>query len=641
MKTLRKIFAVVFTAGLLLASGAVWAQQDNNGLQYTTPYYGSETGEPGQYSTYAVVRQMQGTAYMQSDRDPQSSELTINTPVLDGDDIWTGSSGRLDVFLTDGNHIWLGGNSRVELDQLPDPRGEGQRTLRAHLWNGTMLLDVRQYNQQSLPYVIVTPSASISPSGNGRYLIEVQSVDRTRVVSLDGSCVVTSSNQPTHLYRNEMTYAEYGYPPTSPRPAGDVVNMALVSWSRQTEAPPDTNGVSHRYLPSSLSVYASEFDRYGSWSYVGTYGYVWQPYPSYLSAEWAPYMNGRWCYTPWGVTWVPYDVWGWAPFHYGRWVFTAGFGWGWVPGITFAPAWVAWYWGNGWLGWCPLGYYGQPVWGPSGWYSTNITNIYVHNVHHVVRVHRTRPNGNPILPPGLRRGHRGPITRPGGHVRRPLMAGGIHLSPAMLHAYRGGRINLGQIRRDMTQAPALRRNGNVGIERPALRHPLNNQDSGILRGGERISPSRRVPADRNPALNPRTNPGRRVAPNRGSPSGPAVNNGNRLPRRPEPPGRIQPQRPPNDGGSRWQPPSPPTRVNPAPSRAPDRRYRPEPRPQPGPAPRYDEHRRNPSPPSRPSGPSIQPRRIPSRISPPSRPSPPPRTPPPSRSGGGHGRGRIR
>ncbi len=91
---------------------------------------------------------------------------------------------------------------------------------------------------------------------------------------------------------------------------------------------------------------------YGEWVNVAPYGWVWVPYD--VSPDWRPYSNGRWIYTEYGWTWVSFEPWGWATYHYGRWYFDAYYGWVWVPGTQWAPAWVAWRWGGGWVGWAPL-----------------------------------------------------------------------------------------------------------------------------------------------------------------------------------------------------------------------------------------------------------------------------------------------
>jgi hypothetical protein len=90
----------------------------------------------------------------------------------------------------------------------------------------------------------------------------------------------------------------------------------------------------------------------GTWIQTADYGYVWQPQVN--DPDWAPYTNGHWVYTDAGWTWDSDEPWGWATYHYGRWVNLEGIGWVWVPGYTWAPAWVSWRYGDGFAGWAPL-----------------------------------------------------------------------------------------------------------------------------------------------------------------------------------------------------------------------------------------------------------------------------------------------
>lgn len=59
--------------------------------------------------------------------------------------------------------------------------------------------------------------------------------------------------------------------------------------------------------------------------------------------------------TGYGNTWVSDDPWGWAVYHYGRWTYNSYYGWVWVPGLEWAPAWVTWRYGGGFCGWAPMG----------------------------------------------------------------------------------------------------------------------------------------------------------------------------------------------------------------------------------------------------------------------------------------------
>jgi hypothetical protein len=102
----------------------------------------------------------------------------------------------------------------------------------------------------------------------------------------------------------------------------------------------------------NFQVFYNELNPYGSWIDYPDYGYVWSPN---VGHEFRPYAtNGYWVATEYGNTWVSDYSWGWAPFHYGRWMFDNYYGWLWVPGNDWAPAWVAWRSGGGYYGWAPL-----------------------------------------------------------------------------------------------------------------------------------------------------------------------------------------------------------------------------------------------------------------------------------------------
>ena len=73
--------------------------------------------------------------------------------------------------------------------------------------------------------------------------------------------------------------------------------------------------------------------------------------------DWRPYFNeGHWVYTDEGWSWQSDYPWGEYAFHYGRWFRDARYGWTWMPGYNYGPAWVSWRHaeGEGFCGWAPL-----------------------------------------------------------------------------------------------------------------------------------------------------------------------------------------------------------------------------------------------------------------------------------------------
>lgn len=102
----------------------------------------------------------------------------------------------------------------------------------------------------------------------------------------------------------------------------------------------------------SYQTFYDQLSPYGQWIEDPQYGYVWMPD---AGADFKPYAtNGHWVYTDEGWAWDSDYPWGWAAFHYGRWFFRDGYGWMWVPGNDWAPAWVTWRNSDDYYGWAPM-----------------------------------------------------------------------------------------------------------------------------------------------------------------------------------------------------------------------------------------------------------------------------------------------
>ena len=113
----------------------------------------------------------------------------------------------------------------------------------------------------------------------------------------------------------------------------------------------------------SVSVFSAPLGQCGSWVDRPGYGQCWRP--AYVSSDWRPYCEGYWLWTDGGWYWVSDEQWAWATYHYGRWVDDPYYGWVWVPGTEWAPSWVSWREGDGYVGWAPLP--PAAVFGPEGY----------------------------------------------------------------------------------------------------------------------------------------------------------------------------------------------------------------------------------------------------------------------------------
>jgi hypothetical protein len=125
----------------------------------------------------------------------------------------------------------------------------------------------------------------------------------------------------------------------------------------------------------SFSFFQDSLSPYGQWVTVGSYGRCW--YPARVPVGWQPYTVGHWGYGDYGWTWASADPWGDVTYRYGTWTFVPPYGWVWVPGYVWAPAWVTWSYTNDYIGWAPIppsfsfavgGYFGAPVVVSRSWY---------------------------------------------------------------------------------------------------------------------------------------------------------------------------------------------------------------------------------------------------------------------------------
>ncbi|MHB8878042.1 MAG: DUF6600 domain-containing protein [Myxococcaceae bacterium] len=102
--------------------------------------------------------------------------------------------------------------------------------------------------------------------------------------------------------------------------------------------------------------YHETLSPYGDWVVVQSYGRVWRPHRRVVGVGFVPYATGgRWVHGGMGWAFEARWSWGWLPFHYGRWYEDQVHGWVWVPDDVWAPAWVDWRFGGGYVGWVPIG----------------------------------------------------------------------------------------------------------------------------------------------------------------------------------------------------------------------------------------------------------------------------------------------
>ena len=300
---------------------------------------------------YVRLRSVEGdvTVYS-SDGD---HEATMNTPLMDGDEIQTGD-GRAELSFQNGITVRIGDYSGLRLESSYTP-------MRIRLVQGTVFVDSHLIDRFRDELVVHAGDAEVILLEEGNIRVDLGSEGSVRVTTVEGQAEVLAGGRRVLLNSGERTYVDPGSDPLAPEQfRGDLDELDQWNESRMDfYARGDfSSGGYDDYVDEDIRYDAYDLGAYGDWRNSGSYGYVWVPHVEY---GWRPYYDGRWSYYNSSWFWVSYEPWGWAPYHYGRWGWSLDFGWYWVPGNVFGPSWVSWYSYGNYVGWCPLNYYNNPV----------------------------------------------------------------------------------------------------------------------------------------------------------------------------------------------------------------------------------------------------------------------------------------
>ncbi|HEX7152369.1 MAG TPA: DUF6600 domain-containing protein [Thermoanaerobaculia bacterium] len=290
-----------------------------------------------------------GTVLRQND-DGREVEVRVNMPLYPGDEVVTNRRGRSEVRLSDGNIVGIDRATAVRFSAILDSfEGEGDETI-AELSYGKLIVYRTDRGREFVR--VDTAKASYVATREAIYSISTDARGNDRVSVFEGSIEVRTPSRTTRLRDGEMASVD-------DRGLYDVVSDNLDSaddferWFLKRADRYDKR--ESKYLDSRFAYYDDELNDHGRWVFLTGIGWSWRPY---VSAGWRPYYNGYWGHSRWGsLTWISYEPWGWLPYHYGRWAYDPGYGWLWVPGSGYSPAWVYWMYGPGYIGWAPAGYW--------------------------------------------------------------------------------------------------------------------------------------------------------------------------------------------------------------------------------------------------------------------------------------------
>ena len=319
-------------------------------------------GQTERRSAYSYVRETSGDVTVISGLNG-TVEARRNLPISPGDEVRTDDPGRAEIALADGNVLHVGGGTTVQFVSLYAQQGSDDEVSALSLKEGSVLLSAVGPDEKAVPR-IDTEDVTVYANAGARVRVNADPHRGTAVVVRAGSVEVRTPAGSYTVRAGNYLLAHGEEEPEIAR--GSFSRDRFDSWAAdRLQATYDApRNASSQYVGEDYAGDVASLDGYGNWDYNSTYSsYVWRPQ---VAAGWTPYSNGSWYYTPAGLTWWSLDSWGWYPFHYGNWFFDSGWNsWCWSPGYVYSPAWVYWGYTSGYVGWCPMGWYGpynSPWW---------------------------------------------------------------------------------------------------------------------------------------------------------------------------------------------------------------------------------------------------------------------------------------
>lgn len=300
---------------------------------------------------------LEGVVYLE--RETERVEMDGAEPLVEGDRLDTGE-GRAEIRWPDGSVAIASADTVVD---LVDPS-------RLRLVRG--LLRVRIAAGAALSIDASPGTVSFLLPGDYVVGLEAAATNRLRAMVVRGQAVVENANGSARFSAGEQVDLDDQGRPEAARAVAWAGGGEFLEWADARLTAETRDRASRGYLPGELAGYADLFDEHGSWAEEAGYGMVW--YPT-VAAGWEPYTQGRWREVGrYGTTWVGRDRWSWPTHHYGRWGYAPHGRWFWIPGRQWAPAWVSWAVGPGYVGWSPLGWNDQPVFSFSSGYGSGASS---------------------------------------------------------------------------------------------------------------------------------------------------------------------------------------------------------------------------------------------------------------------------
>lgn len=314
---------------------------------------------PAQELLHARVSEESGGALVRGKEDEEWSYASLNTLILPGDTVWVDKSGTLEIEMSEGAFLRLADASKAEIVQLPP-----DAVVRG--WTGAFYLQRLQRGAGS--FVFETAACSVDLGRDSMVRVDILAEGATTVTVRWGQATIrTDQGRPVLVTAGKRSFIDPGYLPSPPiyfdRTAEDDFDI----WNRERAkllaigADSAAGGLKSTVQVTRVPLGVHDLSLQGEWIYIDTVPY-WRPT---VVVDFIPYRYGHWSYVPrYGYVWVGGYPFSYVTTHYGRWWRHPRHGWVWTYRDVWGPAWCATVRVGPYYVWSPLDVYDRPiVWG--------------------------------------------------------------------------------------------------------------------------------------------------------------------------------------------------------------------------------------------------------------------------------------
>lgn len=318
--------------------------------------------------SYAYLRTVEGYAEHLLAAG-ETFQAAVNYPVVPGDRLVLAPGARLETVLPDGSAVRAAGEADLRFAEVAGTLDHPAAATRLSLERGEIQI-VRPHWSGPEPIQLELGGAWVALAAPGSYRIGSDGYGASRITVREGWAEISTPRGSRDVRAAETAWVRAGaWSVELIRAEG---RDELEWWGAALDRDVQVAAQGARVDPQ-LAYAAAPLDGHGDWVEVSG-RQAWRPR---VEVGWRPYVSGYWAGTPSGMVWVASEPWGWLTHHYGLWERVPAYGWVWVPGRVYSPAWVYWYWGPTHVAWVPAGLYASfyaswdyvPSWGVYGWVS--------------------------------------------------------------------------------------------------------------------------------------------------------------------------------------------------------------------------------------------------------------------------------